>query len=123
MATTKAFTAIWNGQSLTAGAGDTTSTAVTLDDGYGAALHVQLTNGGTGPTVPAQVQIEVSGDNSEWYDFGGPLIGTVTASDVVSWGGIDIPIGVEFLRLVAGSNTGQAVTVDADISEVTAIDV
>jgi hypothetical protein len=28
---------------------------------------------------------------------------------------------VKYLRLVAGSNTGQAVTVDADISEVTAI--
>lgn len=121
MATTKANTAIWNGQTLTAGAGDTTSSAVNLEDGYGAALHVKLTNGATGPTVAAEVQIEVSADNSEWYAFGGPLIGNTDNNGVSEWGGIEIPIGVEHLRLVAGSNTGQDVTVDADISEVTAV--
>jgi hypothetical protein len=123
MATTKVFTAIWNANALTASTADETSGVQTLDAGYGAALHIQFTNGGTGPTIPAQCQIEVSGDNTEWYDFGGPLIGTTTSSDVVSWGGIEIPIGVEYLRLVAGSNTGTDVTIDADISEVTAIDV
>lgn len=121
MATTKAFTAIWNAQSLTAGAGDTTSGVQTIDAGYGAALHIKLTNGATGPTIPAQVQIQVSGDNSEFYDFGGPLIGGTGNNEVRSWGGIVIPIGVEYVRLVAGSNTVQAVTVDADISNVTAV--
>lgn len=121
MASVKAFTAIYNGKSLTAGAGDNTSSVVTLDDGYGAGLHIKLTNGATGPTVAAQVQIQVSGDNSEWYDFGGPLVGGTGNSQVVAWGGIEVPIGVEFLRLVSGSNTGQAVTVDADISEVTTL--
>ena len=121
MASTKSVTAIWSSQTLTAGAGDTTATAVTLDDGYGAVLHVKLTNGATGPTVAAQVQIQVSADNSEWYDFGPPLVGSTGNSEVSSWGGIEIPIGVEYLRLVAGSNTGQNVTVDADISEVTAL--
>ena len=121
MATTKAVTAIWSGTTLTAGAGDTTSSAVTLDDGYGAALGIKLTNGATGPTVAAQVQIEASQDNSEWYKFGGQLVGATGNSEVSSWGGIEIPIGVEYVRLVGGSNTGQHVTVDADISEVTAI--
>jgi len=121
MATTKAFTAIWNAVTLTASSGDTTSSAVTLDDGYGAALHIKLTNGATGPTIPAQVQIQASGDNSEWYDIGGILVGGTGNAEVVSWGSIVIPIGVEFLRLVGGSNTGQNVTVDADLSEVTAI--
>ncbi len=121
MASTKSVTAIWSSQTLTAGSGDTTSSAVTLDDGYGAALHIKLTNGGTGPTIAAQVQIQVSADNSEWYNFGGPLIGTTGNSEVSSWGGIPIDAGVEFLRLVSGSNTGQNVTVDADISEVTAL--
>lgn len=120
MASTKAVTAIWSSQTLTAGAGDTTATAVTLDDGYGAALHVKLTNGATGPTVAAQVEIQVSADNSEWYEMA-TLIGGTANSGVYSWGGIEIPIGVEYLRLVAGSNTGQNVTVDADISEVTAL--
>jgi hypothetical protein len=120
MATTKAVTAIWSGQTLTAAAADTTSSAVTLDDGYGAALHVKLTNGATGPTVAAQVIVQVSADNSEWYNMA-TLVGGTTNSGVYSWGGIDIPAGVEYLRLVAGSNTDQNVTVDADISEITAI--
>lgn len=71
MATTKEVSAIWSAQTLTAGAGDTTSAAETIDTGYGAALHIKLTNGATGPTVPAQVQIEVSADNTEWYEHGG----------------------------------------------------
>jgi hypothetical protein len=121
MASTKGLTAIWSSQTLTASAGDTTSSAVVLDDGYGAAVSIKLTNGATGPTIAAQVQIQVSQDNSEWYDFGGPLVGDTANSAVVSWGGIEVPIGVEYLRLVAGSNTGQNVTVDADISEVTAL--
>lgn len=121
MASTKTVAAIWSGVTLTAAAGDTTATAVVLDDGYGAALHIKLTNGATGPTIAAQVQIEVSADNSEWYAFGGPLVGNTDNNGVVEWGGIDIPIGVEYLRLVGGSNTGQDVTVDADISEVTSL--
>ena len=121
MASTKVVTAIWNSLTLTAGAGDTTSTAITLDDGFGAVLHIKLTNGATGPTIAAQVQIEVSGDNSEWYKFGGPLLSNTDNNGIESWGGIDLPIGIEYVRLVAGSNTGQNVIADADISEVTAL--
>jgi len=121
MASTKAVSVIWDGVTLTAAAGDTTSSAVTLDDGYGAAVHIKITNGGTGPTIAAQVQIEASADNSEFYKFGGPLIGATGNSVVSSWGGIEIPIGVEYIRLAGGSNTGQDVVVDADLSEVTAV--
>ena len=121
MASTKAVTALFQAETLTASEADETSALATLDDGWGATLHVKITNGATGPTIAAKVQIQVSADNSEWYDFGGPLVGSTVSSEVVSYGGIDIPIGVEYLRLLAGSNTGQAVTVDADISEVTAL--
>ena len=121
MATTKAVTAIWSAVTLTAGAGDTTSSAVDLTDGYGGTLNIKLTNGATGPTIAAQVQVQVSEDNSEWYNFGGALIGSTANNAVTSWGGIIIPIATKYLRLVAGSNTGQNVTVDADLSEVTAI--
>jgi len=121
MALTKAVTAIWSGQTLTAGAGDTTSSAVTVDDSYENGLSVKLTNGATGPTIAAQVQIEVSQDNTEWYEFGGPMVGGTVNSGVSSWGGIVIAIGVEYVRLVAGSNTAQDVTVEADITEVTGL--
>lgn len=118
MASTKTVTAIWSSQTLTAGAGDTTATAVNLTDGYGATVNIKLTNGSTGPTLPAEVQIQLSEDNSEWYNFGSPLIGTTDNSGVTSWAGIEIPYGTNYLRLVAGSNTDQNVTVDADLSEV-----
>lgn len=120
MATTKAVTAIWSSTTLTAGAADTTSSAVDLSDGYGAQVHIKLSNGATGPTVAAQVQIQFSADNSEYYNYGGALIGSTSNNAVSSWS-VEVPIGVEYLKLVAGSNTGQDVTVDSDISEVTAV--
>ena len=120
MATTKVVTAIWNSQNLAADSTQTSS-SVNLDDGYGAALHVKVTNGNTGPSVPAYTQIQVSADGSEWYDFGERLIAGTGDNETSSWGGIDIPQGVEYLRLVATGNKGQPVTLDADISEVTAV--
>jgi hypothetical protein len=122
VAATKARTSIWSGQTLTAGAGNTTSSAVDLSAGYGAQVDVKLTNGATGPTVAAQVQIQVAADTGGtlWVNFGGPLVGTTANSGVSSWS-VEIPIGVNRLQLVAGSNTGQAVTVDADLSNVTGI--
>lgn len=107
---------------LTAGAGNTTSSAVDLSTGYGAQVDIQLTNGATGPTVPAQVQIQVAADvaGTLFVNFGGPLVGSTTNSAVTSWS-VDLPIGVNRVRLVAGSNTVQNVTVDADISNVTGV--
>ena len=120
MASTKAVTAIFEDENFTTG-GHADSSVVTLDDGYGAQLHIKVTNGGTGPTIPLALQIEVSADNSEFYDFGGPLVSQTGNGVVTSWS-IDIPIGVEFLKLSeATTPTGQTVVVDSDISEVTAI--
>ncbi len=122
MATTKAFTAIFNGETFTAGSTHADSSVITLDDGYGASLHVKITNGATGPTIPLSLQILVSGDNSEYYDLGGPLQSEDDNNGEYSWGGIDIPIGIEYLKITPlTTNTGQDVTVDADISEVTAV--
>ena len=120
MASTKVVTVLFNAETLTAAAGDKTSALATLNDGYGAALHVKITNGGTGPTIAAKATVQVAADNAEWYEFcvlqAGVVLGTV-----YSWGGIDVPIGVEYLRILAGSNTGQDVVIDADLSEVTAL--
>ena len=120
MASTKSRTSIWSSNTLTAGAGDETSSAVNLTTSYGASLNIMVTNGGTGPTLPAECQIQVSADDTTYFNFGGPLVAGVTNSGVYKWGGIDIPIGVMYLKLVAGSNTGQDVTIDADIGIVTA---
>lgn len=121
MATTKTTTVIWNGQTLVAAAANTISSVVTLTGGYGASLNIKLTNGATGPTLAAVVQVQISADNSEWYDLCGALSGSTANAGVYSWGGIDIPMGVKYLKLSAGGNTSQNVTVDADITEVTAL--
>lgn len=86
---------------------------------------MKLTNGGTGPTVPAQFQIQVandwnSGSPTLVTNFGGALVGSTVNNDV-NYFSVDIPIPYQAARVVAGSNTGQNVTADADISTVTVI--
>ena len=122
MALTKSRTSLYSAQSLTAGAGNTTSAAQDLTASYGTQVDIQLTNGATGPTVAAQVQVQVAADSGGtlWVNFGGPLVGSTTNSAVSSWS-VQLPIGVAAFRTVSGSNTGQAVTLDVDYDRVTAI--
>jgi hypothetical protein len=122
VAPTKTRTSIWSAQSLTAGAGNTTSSAVNINTSFECQVNIKLTNGGTGPTVPAQVQIQVANDTTPTLlvNYGGALVGTSVNSDI-SYFSVTLPIGLQQMKLVAGSNTGQAVTVDADISCVTGI--
>ena len=125
MAATKSRTSIWSAQTLTAGGSNTTSTALDLSTSYGSTISIKLTNGSTGPTIAAQVQVVVASDYNSGsptlpVDFGGAFTGGVDNSGVY-YASVDIPIGVESVYLVAGSNTGQNVTVDADISTVTAV--
>lgn len=125
MAATKTETAIWTAQSLTAGGANTSSSWIDLSAAYGAQLSIKLTNGATGPTIAAQVQIQTANDYNAGsptlpVNFGGAFVGGTTASEV-DYLSVEVPFGVAAVRLVAGSNTGQAVTVDADISVVTTV--
>lgn len=122
VAPSKTRTSIWSAQSLTAGAGNTTSSAVNMDTAFECQVNIKLTNGATGPTVPAQVQVQVANNTTPTLliNYGGALVGTSTNSDI-SYFSVTLPIGLQQMKLVAGSNTGQAVTVDADISCVTGI--
>lgn len=120
MASTKFVTVLDDNVTLVASAGDHTSSVWTIDDGYGGELYIKITNGATGPTIAAQAQIWASPDNSNYYKFGGILISTLGNSIVTSWS-IPIPIGIEYIKVVSGSNTGQDVVVRIEGSEVTAI--
>lgn len=120
MAISKTVAAIWQAVSQDAGA-TTTSDPVDLRLAYGSTVNIKATNGAAGPTVSAQVQIQVSEDNTEWYNFGGALVASLGNNVVSQWGGIEIPAAINYLRLVGSGNTGQAVQLDADISTITEI--
>src|SRR3954471_19899789 len=121
----KTRTSIWSSQTLTAGAGNTNGSWIDLSTVFEAQVDVIITNGATGPTVAAQVQVQVAnnynaGSPTLVTNYGGALLGTSTNSATHPFS-VTIPIGSAAVRLVAGSNTGQNVTVDADISTVTGI--
>jgi hypothetical protein len=122
VAATKSRTSLHAGTTLTAGAGNTTSATVDLSAAYGAEVDIKLTNGATGPTIAAQVQVQVADDaaGTLWVNFGGPLVGPTGNAAVSSWS-VEIPLGVAAVRTVSGSNTGQNVTLDADVSAVTGV--
>lgn len=118
MAATKANIPIT--ATLTAAAGDTTATGVDLRTTYAALYAIKLTNGATGPTIPAQVQVQVSADDSGYYNFGGPLVGGTANNAVSSWT-VELPSAAKYARTVSGSNTGQNVALATEVMDITAI--
>ena len=120
MASTKVVSVLDNDVTLTAGAGDHTSSIWTIDDGYGGELYIKITNGGTGPTIAAEVQVEVSPDNSNWYKLPGPLISSLGNGIVSSWP-VPINAATKYVKTVSGSNTGQDVVIRVEGSEITAL--
>lgn len=120
MPATTSLTTLWSAQTLTAGAGDANSSAEDIRDVYGGICTLRITNGATGPTVPAYIRLEVSYDNSVFFNWTGNLTGGVANNGVYQWT-FPRPIGVMYIRAAGGGNTAQNVTVDALISEVTAL--
>ena len=114
---TKATTVHLDNVTLTAGAAATSSTIQDLTDVDNATVDLRITNGGTGPTVPAQIQIETSPDNgTNYFDCGGPLVAQTGNNVVTEWSGISLPPATLYVRITAGSNTGQDVTVRAVVN-------
>jgi hypothetical protein len=96
---------------LTAGAGDHTSSVWTkTDTNTDAMLLIKLTNGATGPTVAAQSQVQVSADNSNYFNYGGP-ISPGTANNATVSQSVPLSANVNYAKVVSGSNTVQNVTV------------
>lgn len=120
MAAVKTVTVVRNNITMVAGAGNVTSDSINISQGFGAISHIKLTNGGTSPTVAAQAQIELSPDDSNWYEFGGPVIGNLTNNGVESFI-TDIPVAANFIRFITGSNTVQDVTMRIEITNVSSV--
>ena len=99
---------------LTAGAANHESTVWQLSrDDYVTSsklVFVKLTNGATAPTAAAQAQVMGSRDGTNYYNYGGPLVGNTDNNGSESQI-ITVPGGVEYIKVVSGGNTGQEVTV------------
>ena len=99
---------------LTAGAADHTSnvwdapTYVLETDNK--TICIKLSNGATGPTAPAKAQIQVGYNGTDYYNYGGPIVGSTSNNAVVSTA-VSIPAAFRYTRVVSGSNTGQDVTI------------
>jgi hypothetical protein len=101
-------------------AGSTTTGAVVdLTTKYGGLATVKITNGGTGPTVGASAKVYTSGDGTN-FKLMAQVTAGVTNSGVYEWA-FDIPPGVMYLRIDVTGNTGQAVTCEAFLQELTTI--
>jgi ribosomal protein S28E/S33 len=122
MALTKSRTSLNSGTTMTAGAGDVTSAAQDLTGSYATVVDIKITNGATGPTVAAQVQIQIGADSGGTLmcNLGGPLVGSVANSAVTSWS-VELPSAAGCFKIVSGSNTAQNTTLDCDYSRITGI--
>lgn len=108
-------------------AGATTRGGVDLRSKHGGLLTIKLTNGGTGPSAQAVANVLVAHDagslptlasaGSTWktlWSFGGG-----TANSAVTEQSLEIGPGVMHLAVEVTGNTGQAVTCEAFLSEIT----
>ena len=110
-------------------AGATTRGTLDLRTAFGGLLTARITNGATGPTVQGVCNVLVAHNSgatpaagsqgTDWkllYTFGGG-----TTANALTEIPIQIPQAVMHVCVEFTSNTGQAVTVEAYMSEVTSI--
>jgi hypothetical protein len=111
-------TPVAGGQTVAAG---TPQTSAVVDNhlGYGATITVQITNGGTGPTIPATLTVNVSADNTTYVAWATDTAG-VTASTTYSFG-YQLPPEIAYARVVIGGNTAQSVTGIAQYNLISAL--
>lgn len=78
-----------------------------------------MTNGGTAPNTPAQVNLQISEDNSTWYTAA-IATGTLTGSASTLFD-FYRPYPGSWVRLQVTGNTGQSVTYAAVGNLITAV--
>lgn len=127
MALTKTARTLVSSTSNTAGS-TTRSTPLDMETTYGGFLTIKMTNGGTGPTVQCVCNILVSHNatppaagsaGTDWKTIASYAGGT-TASAVTE---VAMPIdpAIMALEIEFTGNTGQAVTVEAYLSELSTV--
>lgn len=108
-------------------AGATTRGTVDLRTAQGGLLTFKLTNGGTGPTVQCTANILVAHNSgatptaasagADWKTLWS--VGGGTTANAITEQSIDVPPGIMHLEVEFTGNTGQAVVVEAYLSEIT----
>lgn len=127
-ATKAARTLIAAGTSNAAGA--TTRGTVDLRTAFGGLLTIKITNGGTGPTLQAEARVLVAHNTgatptaasagTDWKTV--YIVGNGTAASTVGEWSIPIDQSVMHCEVEITANTGQAVTCEAYLSELSSID-
>lgn len=106
------------GQSVAAG---TPQTSLVIDNhtGYGVTISIQIVNGGTGPTLPANVTVLVSADNTTFAPWATDTAGTA-ASGTYSFG-YQLPPEIAYAKVTISGNTAQAVTAKGQYNQITGL--
>ena len=121
MAATHSTAVAQTSTSNTAGS-TTTGSWIDLTAVYSSTIYALITNGGTGPTVGCSVRVDLSTDNGTTIYQG--VLGTYlagTANSTTYWFAFSLPPDTMYARVVFTGNTGQAVTVQADIVKLTGL--
>lgn len=110
-------------------AGGTTRGTVDLRTAGGGRLTGKISNGATGPTLPCEMRILVAhnsgatpaaaSEGADWKTIA-VFVGSVTANAVRPFS-LQVDPGVMHLEVEFTGNTGQAVTVEAFLSEITSM--
>lgn len=110
-------------------AGSTTRGTVDLRTAGGGRLTGKITNGGTGPTLPCEMRVLVAhttgttptaaSEGTDWKTIA-TFVASTTANAVAPFSLIVDP-GVMHLEVEFTGNTGQSVTVEAFLSEITSL--
>ena len=110
-------------------AGSTARGTADLRTAQGGLLTIKITNGATGPTVPATVNILIAHDagatptaaaaGADWKTIWS--FAASTGNNVITEQSITIDPGVMHLEVEVTGNTAQAVTCEAYLSEITSV--
>lgn len=111
-------------------AGSTTRGTVDLRTAFGGLLTIKLTNGGTGPTLQAEARVLVAHNTgatptaasagTDWKTI--YVVGNGTVASTIGEWSIPIDQSVMHCEVEITGNTGQAVTCEAFMSELSSID-
>lgn len=121
MALTKASVVVQNNITMTAAAGNVTSADQDLTGAYQTIARIRFTNGATGPTVAAQVQVQISEDTTAANYMTFATVNGGTVNNGITEFTIVLPDAAEHVQFVSGSNTAQNVTLRIVIEKVTAV--